>query len=248
MLECYGHQGKPCLTGRTADASDLRDRPAGRPRGVAHRRHHRRVPGQAGPPRRAALGVRRRGRRRPAVHGGRRPAAGDLAEPAAAPAREPGDRHRRHRRPDGHLHGRLDEAALPRPEGPSGGRDDLRARGRLGFRPGDDGIPRRYARGLRDRRVPACRVQRELGRSARRARRAAGRPGGGRPRIRHLPRRGAAEPVAVLPCYRPGPRAGRWRLGRERVTYRARSRVAQRRATSHAGSERGGPARSRPRC
>src|SRR6185312_10479178 len=114
--------GKPYLTGRTGHAPDLRDRLAGRPRGVAHRRHHRRVPGQARPPRRTALGVRRRGRGCAVVHGSGRPASGDLAEPAAASAGGSGERHRRHCSSDGDLHGRLDETALARSEGSAGGR------------------------------------------------------------------------------------------------------------------------------
>ena len=120
------------------------------------------------------------------------------------------------------------------------------AQGAAGRRHGAHGVPRGAARGLRDRRLPARRLQREpatrtrpaVGAVARHRRR-------GRARLRHLPRRRAAEPVEVLPRHRARAGAGRRRSGGHRAAHRARGRLAERRAAVDRRPQRRGAARLR---
>ena len=62
-----------------------------------------------------------------------------------------------------------------------------------------------------------------------------------RPRLRHLPRRRAAQPLEVLPSHRPGPGAGRRWPGRQRAAHRARGRLAPVRAGQHDRPDLAGP-------
>ena len=128
------------------------------------------------------------------------------------------------RRRDGHVHDRLDAQPRPRAARASSRPRRRRARARLGVALVGDGVPRRAARGLRDRRLPARRLP---GRH-RPDRRAASAPCSaslrrGRDRLRHLPRRRAAQPRALLPPHRRRARARRRRPRRpSRCTRRTR--------------------------
>ena len=221
---------------------------ARRPRGGAHRRHHRGVPAQAG----------RRDLLRWVLVGVGIAVVLCFAAGLALDVLQK-DLPQRQQEGletvigaiavgDGHVHGHLDEAPLARTQGPARGhgpgRDGRRVRGRP--RHGRDGVPRGAARGPRDRRVPARRVQpvdqrrqRPGGRRARRRRR-------DRARLRHLPRRRAHQPVAVLPRHGPGARARRGRAGRERAAHRARGGLARRRAGQHRRPHLAGRPRLRP--
>ena len=172
-----------CLTGDVrltlrARAADIRDRPARGRRGLADRRHHRRVPSPAGPPRRARADVGRRRDRGRALHR-RRGRAGDR-RPRLPQRQQEGLETvvaavavgmvtfmivwmRRHARDlASELRAKRRRSAL--------------ARG-LGLGARRDGVLRRPARGPRDRGLPARRVP-GLGRrrSSAGARRAARHP------------------------------------------------------------------------
>ena len=179
-----------------------------------------------------AVAALRRRRRRPANRRQR-----------AAPARAGGprdDRGPRGRR-DGHLHDRLDDRARPRPQGPAAGAGRRGAGPGLGHRARRHGLPRRPARGLRDLRLPARRLQRR------------GRPGAGGPRrrprprrgrrarLRDLPRRRAPEPLALLPRHRRGPRARGRGARRLLAAHGGRGRLGRRRSEPGARPERDHP-------
>ena len=150
-----------------------------------------------------------------------------LEEPAAAPAGGPGDGHRRARRRHGHLHGRLDAPQLPRPQGPARRRwppTPWAAPAGAARAMVADGVPRRAARGRRDRRLPARRLQ-PVGQRRRRRRRGAARHRSSRSALGYGIYRGGVRLnlSQVLPRHRPRARPRRRRARRStRCTPRTR--------------------------
>ena len=174
-------------------------------RGVADRRHHRRVPAQQG--RRDALRCdvgRRRGRGRDLPRrGGRAPdrRTRQLPQRRAGGAR---DGRRAGRRRHGHVHDRLDAPARPRPRGrPARRRRQPRWREGSDLGARRDGLLRRPARGLETAVFLLAAFQASGDSTAaghrRRARRSCSRPRIG---CAHLPRRRPPEPGPLLPPHR----------------------------------------------
>ena len=193
--------------------------------------------------RRVALDVagRRPGHR--ALHRRGRRAADRRQRASAPPAGGPRDRRGARGGGDGHLHDRVDDRARARPQGPAAGSGGRRAGPGLRDGPRGDGLPRGAARGLRDLRLPARRLQRRdrpggrrLGRRARPGRRR-------RARLRDLPRRPAPESLALLPCHgrRARPRGRRPR--RLVAAHGRRGRLGRRRPGAGAGPQRHHPPR-----
>ena len=238
--------------GKACRAPHVRDRPPRGPRGRPDRRDHRRVPGPAEPPRRAAPGLDRRARRPwPSASG--IAVALQLLE-RALPQREQEMLEtvigalavvmvtamivwmRHHARA---MKGEL-EGGGRRGPGP-----------RLGPGAGPDGVPGRPARGFRDAVFLLATFQ-ASGNALDRRHRAPplGMLAAVGARLGHLPRRGPAQPGPLLHAHQRRAGARGRRPGDDRPPHRARGRLGQLRPGARRPTCPGwsGPARRSPRC